>query len=369
MNVLEGGIDVGVDVILANPPFMSPKGGIKPHKRFQIQSKKSEALFVDYIIEHLAPSGRAAIVVPDGIVANPSTGYVQLRRLALNNGLFAVVSLHPFVFKPYAGAKTSILFFDRKRIREQKTDVLFLRVDNDGFERGEQRRRIDLDDLPMAKGIIQSFRDGLKLNSESDSIAYAVVDTNQITGTLSLFANKYLHQGQLNADLVKIADLFNIEKGSLQSTKAEDGEFNFITAAEEWSTNKTYTHDCEALVFAHGASGSLGRTHYVNGKFIASDLCFILTPKIGGKAVDLRFYHAYFSVIREEIVAALAKGAAKLSINKSDFGSHAIAYVPIETQQELGNLIQQEQNRIRDLKRQIVEAEQNVEASVYEALG
>ena len=56
-----------------------------------------------------------------------------------------------------------------------------------------------------------------------------------------------------------------------------------------------------------------------------------------------------------------------MSINKSDFGSHAIAYVPIETQQELGNLIQQEQNRIRDLKRQIVEAEQNVEASVYEA--
>lgn len=357
------------DVILANPPFMSPKGGIKPHKRFQIQSKKSEALFVDYIIEHLAPSGRAAIVVPDGIVANPSTGYVQLRRLALNNGLFAVVSLHPFVFKPYAGAKTSILFFDRKRIRDQKTDVLFLRVDNDGFERGEQRRRIDLDDLPVAKGIIQSFRDGLKLNSESDSMAYAVVDTNEITGTLSLFANKYLHQDQLHADLVKIVDLFKIEKGSLQSTKAEDGEFDFITAAEEWSTNKTYTHDCEALVFAHGASGSLGRTHYVNGKFIASDLCFILTPKVGGRAVDLRFYHAYFSAIREEIVAALAKGAAKLSINKSDFGSHAIAYVPIETQQELGNLIQKEQIRIRELKRQIDEAEQNIEASVYEALG
>ena len=50
------------DVILANPPFMSPKGGIKPHKRFSIQAKRSEVLFVDYMAEHLTPTGRAAII-------------------------------------------------------------------------------------------------------------------------------------------------------------------------------------------------------------------------------------------------------------------------------------------------------------------
>jgi type I restriction enzyme M protein len=54
------------DVILANPPFMSPKGGIKPHKRFSIQAKRSEVLFVDYMAEHLTPTGRAAIIVPVG---------------------------------------------------------------------------------------------------------------------------------------------------------------------------------------------------------------------------------------------------------------------------------------------------------------
>ena len=56
------------DVILANPPFMSPKGGIKPHKRFSVQSKRSELLFVDYMAEHLTPNGRAAIIVPEGII-------------------------------------------------------------------------------------------------------------------------------------------------------------------------------------------------------------------------------------------------------------------------------------------------------------
>jgi type I restriction enzyme M protein len=41
------------DIILANPPFMSPKGGIKPHKRFSVQATRSEVLFVDYMAEHL----------------------------------------------------------------------------------------------------------------------------------------------------------------------------------------------------------------------------------------------------------------------------------------------------------------------------
>ena len=47
------------DIIMANPPFMSPKGGIRPHNRFSVQSKRSEVLFVDYIAEHLSPNGRA----------------------------------------------------------------------------------------------------------------------------------------------------------------------------------------------------------------------------------------------------------------------------------------------------------------------
>ena len=56
------------DVILANPPFMSPKGGVMPHKKFSVQSNRSEVLFVDYMAEHLTPNGRAAIIVPEGII-------------------------------------------------------------------------------------------------------------------------------------------------------------------------------------------------------------------------------------------------------------------------------------------------------------
>ena len=49
--------DERADVILANPPFMSPRGGIRPHNRFSVQAKRSEVLFVDYMAEHLTPTG------------------------------------------------------------------------------------------------------------------------------------------------------------------------------------------------------------------------------------------------------------------------------------------------------------------------
>src|SRR5690606_30088089 len=69
------------DVILANPPFMSPKGGIKPHKRFSIHATRSEVLFVDYIHEHLTPNGRAGVIVPEGIIFQTGTAYKALRKL------------------------------------------------------------------------------------------------------------------------------------------------------------------------------------------------------------------------------------------------------------------------------------------------
>ena len=75
------------DVILANPPFMSPKGGIKPHKRFTVQASRSEVLFVDYMAEHLTATGRAAIVVPEGIIFPSGTAYKALRKMLVDTSL------------------------------------------------------------------------------------------------------------------------------------------------------------------------------------------------------------------------------------------------------------------------------------------
>lgn len=144
------------DVILANPPFMSPKGGIKPHNRFSVQSKRSEVLFVDYIAEHLTPNGRAGIIVPEGIIFQSQTAYKQLRKMLVEEYLVAVVSLPAGVFNPYSGVKTSILILD-KSLAKQSATIAFFKIENDGYSLGAQRREIEKNDLPQVQAEIAEY--------------------------------------------------------------------------------------------------------------------------------------------------------------------------------------------------------------------
>lgn len=133
--------------------------------------------------------------------------------------------------------------------------------------------------------------------------------------------------------MIPIGKLFDIEKGELQSTKCTPGDYDFITAAEDWKTHSEYSHECEALIFAAAASGSLGRTHYVDGKFTTSDLCYILTPKDEAKyPLNLSFYHFVFNSLRPTLVAATKSGTSKESINQTNFKNYKIPYFNIELQ-------------------------------------
>jgi type I restriction enzyme S subunit len=137
---------------------------------------------------------------------------------------------------------------------------------------------------------------------------------------------------------MRIDEIFNFEKGVLQSSKCVPGEYDFITASSEWKTHNEYTHDCEALIFAAAASGSLGRTHYVNGKFVSSDLCFIITPKDQENLpVDLKFYHILFNELKDEIVRNTKAGTSKEAIGLGSFGKYELPYFDIDTQIEIKN--------------------------------
>ena len=151
--------DETFDVIVANPPFMTPKGGIRPHKRFSIQANRSEILFVGYMLDHLTTRGRAGIIVPDGIVSNKnSAAYTALRKkLVEDDFVYAVVSLHPGVFKPYADVKTSILFVDRT-IAKAAGGILFLDIDNDGYEKGNRKRAIVENDIEEVTRLIGEYK-------------------------------------------------------------------------------------------------------------------------------------------------------------------------------------------------------------------
>ena len=157
------------DVILANPPFMSPKGGIRPHNRFSVQSKRSEVLFVDYMAEHLTPEGRAGIIVPEGIIFQSQNAHRQLRRMLVEDYLVAVISLPAGVFNPYSGVKTSILILDRK-LAKQTDHIAFFKVENDGFDLGAQRRKIEKNDLPRLRKELRDYLERLRVGKTANAL-------------------------------------------------------------------------------------------------------------------------------------------------------------------------------------------------------
>lgn len=156
------------DVIFANPPFMTPKGGIIPHSRYRNSAKRSEVLFVDYIAEHINPTGRAAVIVPEGIVFQSATAYTNLRKYLVDDGLlYAVISLPAGVFNPYSGVKTSILLMD-KTLAKLRDSILFVKLNNDGYDLGAQRREIKGSEIADIINVIREYQQGVDVAGQAN---------------------------------------------------------------------------------------------------------------------------------------------------------------------------------------------------------
>ena len=80
--------------------------------------------------EHLTPTGRAAIIVPEGIIFQSQTAYKDLRKMLVENSLVAVVSLPAGCFNPYSGVKTSILILDKSLAKVADT-IAFFKVEKE----------------------------------------------------------------------------------------------------------------------------------------------------------------------------------------------------------------------------------------------
>src|SRR5450756_2253905 len=216
------------DVILANPPFMSPKGGIKPHKRFSIQAKRSEVLFVDYIAEHLTPTGRAGIIVPEGIIFQSQTAYKDLRKMLVNNALVAVVSLPAGCFNPYSGVKTSVLILDKSVARQSDT-IAFFKVENDGFGLGAQRRAFDKNDLPQVQTKLSAYLYALRSHQPTADLQLTcglIVPKEKIAanGDYNLSGERY-REGAANFStfpLVRLEEVFTKIGNGVNVTQVDE---------------------------------------------------------------------------------------------------------------------------------------------------
>jgi type I restriction enzyme M protein len=264
------------DVILANPPFMSPKGGIKPHTRFQVQSKRSEVLFVDYMAEHLTPNGRAAIVVPEGIIFQSQSAYVALRKMLVENHLAAVISLPAGVFNPYSGVKTSILILDRAVAKACK-HVAFFKIEKDGFSLGAQRKAEKGSQLPQVKRELGAWLQAARAGAgkELESNLGSAVERVRLAegGDYNLSAERYrtAEVGQnLRWPIVRLGEYCEFRTGGTPtSTVAEyytDGQVPWLVSGD---IHKREIYDCEKRITQAGVQNSNARPLRRNSVLIA----------------------------------------------------------------------------------------------------
>lgn len=278
------------DVILANPPFMTPKGGIRPHNKFGIKASRAEVLFVDYFMEHLTLNGKAGFVVPEGIIFQSATAYKSLRKMMIeDNYLYAVVSLPAGIFNPYSGVKTSILFFDRELAK--KTDkILFVDIKNDGYDLGAQRRPIKENDLPSALDAIKKYQKSYNLPDLVLPSNCLLVEKSKIAenGEYNLTASRYKQTQDLSNskwEMVKLGDICELVRGityskgdevesgktivlranniSLNNHTLDLSDVKYLRDDVKLDNNKKLKKDDIFICLASGSKQHIGKVAYI----------------------------------------------------------------------------------------------------------
>ena len=322
------------DVILANPPFMSPKGGIRPHNRFSIQSKRSEVLFVDYMAEHLTSRGRAGIIVPEGIIFQSQRAYTALRKTLVEESLVGVISLPSGVFQPYTGVKTSILILD-KVLAKRNPHVFFSNVKQIGLSLGVRRTPIEENDLPQALTDFRAYNEEHPLSQQS----WLANREDILANDCILTASRYRTPSMLGPRrIVRLGAICRITKGLFSSTKTEPGPYPLILTAAQQKSSSKYQFDhpavCVPLISSTGhGKATLHRIHFGSGRFALADLLVALQPTREDE-LNVRFlYHALDA--RRAQIAALMQGAANVSMKPGDLAQFEVPLPPLPVQKEI----------------------------------
>lgn len=213
------------DVILANPPFSGKIDRDSVAEELQMNTGATEVLFLRYMMRHLTDNGRAGVIVPEGVLFNSSSAHTKIREQLLDNGLWCVVSLPTGVFNPYAGVKTSILFFDKTS--KEKQEILFAKVENDGFSLSTQRRPITKNDLPKILEDIQRYKAGEEMQQEN--VHTVIYDRIKETKDYNLSGDRYKLRDEFAHDqqypLVELMELCKLQRG-LSYRSSELGDVN-----------------------------------------------------------------------------------------------------------------------------------------------
>jgi type I restriction enzyme M protein len=134
-------------VILSNPPYEG-KLAQQLQKGFRVRSSATECLFVQYIMANLAKGGRAAVIVPEGVLFRGGPDQKVRKTLLEHFRVHTILSLPAGCFLPYTGVKTNVIFFDRPEDGSATDSVWYYELTNDGFELKQTRKPIEGSQIP-----------------------------------------------------------------------------------------------------------------------------------------------------------------------------------------------------------------------------
>ena len=346
--------DKKYDVILANPPFMTPKGGIQPHKKFSISASRAEVLFVDYIASHINPvSGRAGIVVPEGVIFQSGKAYKELRKNLVENSLYAVVSLPAGVFNPYAGVKTSVLLLDKKLAKE-RDEILFVKIENDGYSLNAQRRPITGDQFPEALELIKKFQASEAIKS---ALAHTVPRSEIVeSGDYNLSGDRYINTilvSQTDWPMIAIGEIASIDNGNafksseyvdsgariiritnVQSGKIVDDSPKYIDVGRisEFSKYELFTND-----LLMSLTGNVGRVGLIGGELLPA----LLNQRVArirpdeSKVLKEYLFNVLNTSLFEQAAIGNSSGIAQKNLSTEWLKTYRIPLPPIEIQREI----------------------------------
>ena len=346
------------DIILANPPFMTPKGGIRPHKKFAMQANRSEVLFVDYIMEHINPTtGRAAIIVPEGIIFQSATAYKALRKLLVaKNFLYGVVSLPAGIFQPYSGVKTSILLLD-KSLAKKSDKIIFVKIENDGFALGAQRKELTTSDLPDAVNLITQYNSAIRndnftnLDLTNLPLNSLVVEKTIISANdeYSLSADRYKqikNNKQSKYELVELSEVCELYQPQTISASEfkEDGAYKVFGANGVIGYYDKFNHaDPEVLITCRGAT--CGTINF------SEPMSWITGNAMVAKPIDGRVNKMFlYDLLKTTDLSSVITGAAQPQITRASLSPFKIPLPPVAIQEEIVNKIKQHERIITGAK-------------------
>lgn len=229
------------DVILANPPFSGKIDEESVSEDLRMGTKATELLFLRFMMDHLSLKGKLAVIVPEGVVFNASKAHAKIRQMLIEKGLWAVVSLPSGVFNPYAGVKTSLLFID-KEVAKATDELLFIKIENDGFDLGAQRRPFENNDLPVALEVLRQWKAGKKV--ESELATWADKEDILNNADLSLSGDRYqmtIDHGETKWPMVELGEVCEINpKKSELSGLSKDTLVSFVPMADLLENKSTF---------------------------------------------------------------------------------------------------------------------------------